>query len=706
MNSLQLPSFIRFGREICGDLEQAERREWWLANGRGAYASGTIAGTLTRRYHGLLVAPVRPPLGRMLVASKADATLLIDGSEIPLFSNRWAGGAIEPRGHESIESFHLDGRMPVWQFRAGTATVECRVWMEPGANTTYVAYRLSDTAKAAQLRIKLLVNARDHHGGMSPGGFDPQIIPTAQGLQVTVPDLLDLRLSARHGVIHPRRDWYENFDLPVERERGLPDSDSHLCVGEALLDLHPGEWSGVILSLHDEAAPESASHGANHYLEEAMRRFAAHDLAQLRRARAQMHEWADAPDWIDQLLLGADSFVFARPLVGAADGESVIAGYPWFGDWGRDTMIAMPGLTLATGRFDSARRILCTFARFVDQGMLPNVFPGSGEVPDYNTADAALWFIEAWRAYVAATDDVATLREQFEVLAGIIDWHVRGTRYGIGLDPADGLLRAGEASVQLTWMDAKVGDWVVTPRIGKPVEINALWFNALVAMAELARRVGLPADDYERRAAAAREGFQKFLDPHSGGLYDVIDGPDGVDGSVRPNQIFAVSLPASPLDAETQRKVVEICGRELFTSYGLRSLSHHHERYQGIYHGDVLQRDGSYHQGPVWAWLLAHFALAEYRVQGDAAAAMRRLEPLRDHLFDAGLGSISEILDGNAPHAPRGAPSQAWSVACTLEAWWRLKAAEQPEAPVTQPTIPASTLKPSQPLKGRVMAGA
>ncbi|MGH7053287.1 MAG: amylo-alpha-1,6-glucosidase, partial [Stellaceae bacterium] len=363
-----------------------------------------------------------------------------------------------------------------------------------------------------------------------------------------------------------------------------------------------------------------------------------------------------------------------RPVAGEALGRSVIAGYPWFGDWGRDTMIALPGLCLATGRCDDARAILETFARFVDRGMLPNVFPGTGEAPEYNTVDAALWFVEAWRAYVAESGDDAALARVFPVLAEVIACYRDGTRYGIAADPADGLLRAGEDGVQLTWMDARVGDWVVTPRIGKPVEVNALWHNALCAMAALAARLGRSADEYRAAAARAQAGFARFAMPAGAGLYDVIDGPGGPDPRLRPNQVFAVSLWASPLDPVMQRAVLDRVA-PLVTSYGLRSLAPGEPEYRGHYGGGVTERDGGYHQGPVWAWLLGPYALAHFRVHGDAAAALRLLRPLGDHLRDAGLGQVSEIFDGDPPHTPCGCPAQAWSVACALEAWWRLERA-------------------------------
>jgi 4-alpha-glucanotransferase len=673
-----LPDLIRFGREICGDLQQAERREWWLANGRGAYAAGTIAGTLTRRYHGLLVAPVNPPLGRHLVFAKADATLMDGDARFPLFANRWGGGAVDPGGYVHIESFRLDGRMPVWRFAVADAIIEQRVWMEPGAHTTYVAYRLLPGTLAQQrelrLEVALLANARDHHGSSRPRDFNAVIEADPTELRVHHPGWFTLTIKSHGGAIAPRHDWYDNFDLPVERERGLSDRDCHLCVGSARLRLREDEWTGIVASLNADASAD---------LGEALRRTQARDEGELKRARVQVPELAHAPAWIDQLVLAADSFVFARPLPDLPDGESeaeggvsIIAGYPWFGDWGRDTMIALPGLTLATGRLETCERILKTFARFVDRGMLPNVFPGAGDAPEYNTADAALWYIEAWRAYFEASGDHGGLRAAFSVLADIVDWHVRGTRHGICMDSGDGLLRAGEHGVQVTWMDARIGDWVVTPRIGKPVEINALWFNALCCMADFAAALKRDGSRYRGLADEARRGFQRFVNP-AGGLYDVIDGPEGDDATLRPNQIFAVSLAHSPLDAARQAEVVAQVGRHLLTSYGLRSVDAGHPQYRPHYVGGVWERDSGYHMGPVWGWLLGHYALAEQRVHGDATAAQARLEPLRDHLFDAGLGTVSEIFDGAPPHTPRGAPCQAWSVACALEAWWRLERAKQ-----------------------------
>ena len=655
-------SAIRFPRAICGDLGQAERREWWIANGLAAYAGGTIAGSLTRRYHGLLIAPVASPLGRRLLLAKADATAFAGSRAWPLFTNRWKSGAISPAGHVRIGSFHLDCSVPVWTYEIEDRQIEARIWMEPGAHTTYAAWRLLPDAGAPEngfsLRLTLLANNRDHHGTMLVGGFDPEI--RVQGDNLLVTDAgLSLSIRAPGGSVAPKRDWYRDFDLPVEKERGLDATDNHLCVGEATVPLVAGQWCGIVASLEPDPSSNLAS---------ALARRLDHDRAIVANALASSARMRNAPSWIARLALSADAFVFSRPIANQAEGKSVIAGYPWFGDWGRDTMISLPGLTLATGRPEIALRILRTFAGFVSEGMLPNLFPGAGDQPEYNTADASLWFFEAWRAYFAETEDENALREVFPVLSDMIEWHERGTRYGIGMDSTDSLLKAGVPGIQLTWMDVKIGDWVVTPRVGKPVEINALWYNALRIMSAFAARLGKP-DTFSAAAESARRSFARFVRPDGEGLYDVIDGPNGESASIRPNQIFAVSLPHSPLSSDAQASVVRVCRRHLLTPYGLRSLAPGEPGYRGAYEGDVRERDSCYHEGPVWAWLLGPFSLAAYRVTGDAALAEALLEPIRDALEDQGVGTIGEIFDGDPPYHPRGAPAQAWSVACTLDAW-------------------------------------
>jgi glycogen debranching enzyme len=685
------PSLLQtstLGRAVCGPLAQAERREWWLGNGRGAYAAGTVAGTLTRRYHGLLIANVHPPLGRMLLLTKADATLLAHGAEWPLFSNRWTGGAVEPRGHVHIESFRLNGRMPVWTFSVAGRRIEQRIWLTGGPDRVRCAWRLLNDGTALadepppRLRVDLLANARDHHQVTRSRSLSAAIELDPERLVLHWQDLpVQLMIQAVGGTLESASDWVERFDLPLERERGLEDSDNHLRVGRAELTLEPGRWCGIIAEADPLPTGEAGAEGLPDLdvpdldLDTAIRLHRARDRLLITSAcepSAGSAPLAGAPDWVRRLVLAADGFLIARPLPGLPDGASVIAGYPWFGDWGRDTMIALPGLCLATGRADVAKRILLTFARLIDGGQLPNLFPGDGAEAAYNGVDASLWYLEAWRAYVDETGDLEALEQAWPGLDAIVAAYRDGTRHGIAQDANDGLLRAGEPGVALTWMDAKVGDWVVTPRIGKPVEINALWYNGLSALAALAPQIDRDAKPFQALAEQAAIGMAAFVRDDGQGLLDLLDGPDGDDPAIRPNQLFAVSLPASPFPATVQAQIVDCCRRHLLTSYGLRTLAPSEPNYRGGYRGDVRARDGAYHQGTVWAWLLGHYAIAEHRVTGDAALAMSRLAPLADHLNDSGLGTIGECFDGDPPHHPRGAPAQAWSVACTLEAYWRL----------------------------------
>jgi predicted glycogen debranching enzyme len=390
---------------------------------------------------------------------------------------------------------------------------------------------------------------------------------------------------------------------------------------------------------------------------------------------------------LQQLTLAADQFIVDRldPDSPGTTGKTVIAGYHWFGDWGRDTMISLPGLTLSTGRPEDAADILRTFARYVTNGLLPNNFPDRpGVDPGYNTADASLWYFLALRAYQDASGDRLLVDDLLPILIDMVEAHLRGTRYHIGVDPADGLLHAGEPGVQLTWMDAKVGDWVVTPRMGKPVELNALWYNVLRILIRflLERGDEKRAGRYAALAEQVQSSFHKrFVRNGQASLADVVDGPDGDDLAIRPNQIFALSLPYPLLEGAAVRAVLDVVGRDLLTSFGLRSLSPDDPAYRGDYGGDQLKRDGSYHQGPVWTWLIGAYAMAHYRVHGDPEAALQVLYPFYHHLSDAGLGSVSEILEGDPPHLPRGCVAQAWGVAEVLRAWKELSAAREDGLP-------------------------
>jgi predicted glycogen debranching enzyme len=669
------PSEVDFGREVCCDLPAAESREWLVTNGIGGYAFGTIAGHQTRCYHGLLVAALQPPLGRILLVAKLDETARYASEEFELFTNRWADGTVAPEGYRNIERFHLEGTTPVWTFALADALLEKRIFMQSGSNTTYVLYRLVRASSPVELSIKVLADHGDEHC-VTVGWTQPMAVTAVErGLQVVAFEgATPFYVLSDSATALPATDWYRNFDLAVERARGLPDRTDHFFAGEFRTTIAPGGSLTIVAStaatpsLNGEAAFAKRQSETGALLD----RFFA---ANIGTARATSSE-------VQQLVLAADQFIAARPLDGAADAKTILAGYPWFNDWGRDTMIALPGLCLATGRPWLARSILRTFSSFVSEGMLPNQFPRAGEAPVYNTVDATLWYFEAVRQYFEATSDIGLLHELYPVLDGIMDAHVRGTRYHIHVDPADGLLYAGEPGVQLTWMDAKVGGRVVTPRIGKPVEVNALWLNAAAAMARFALTLGRNAARYEGLAERTRTGFARFWNSEKQFCFDVIDAPgsfDSKDAALRPNQILAVSLPETALAAEQQRAVVDVCARELLTSFGLRSLGRNEAGYRGRYAGSPEDRDDAYHQGTVWGWLLGPFALAHLRVYQNAGEAMSFLEPMFGHIQAAGLGTASEIFDGDPPFTPNGCIAQAWTVGETLRAWRTINAARHKE---------------------------
>jgi predicted glycogen debranching enzyme len=621
--------------------------EFLETNGLGGFASSTVVGMNTRRYHGLLVAALKPPVERFVLLSKIEETMVIDGVRFELTVNQYPG-VIHPTGDQYLVDFRLDP-FPVFRYRAGGVEIEKRLFLVHGENTVVVQYAQLSGAPC-QLDLRPLMAFRDYHSTTHRNGAWNASVDQLPGLASVQPyaDLPRLHLAHNAQEVAATGDWYLNFEYQRERERGL---DCHEDLFQPFVlryALQTGATAAVIASTEPSTVSilNAAEQAAQWTLAETDRRNAL-------RAAAPLHTRL-----VEALTLAADQFLVQRGAL-----KTVIAGYPWFSDWGRDTMIALPGLTLATGRYAVARDILRAFAQSVDQGMLPNRFPDAGELPEYNTVDATLWFFEAVRAYAeASSDDAFVQQELLPVLRDIVDWHERGTRYGIRMDPADGLLACGEPGVQLTWMDGKVGDWVVTPRAGKPVEIQALWYNALRIMEAL---TGEPK--YGAMALRAQANFQRqFWNAEADCLYDVVDGATR-DASVRPNQIFAVSLHYPILEGDRARQVVDVVERELLTPAGLRTLSPQDPQYKGRYEGGVWQRDSAYHQGTVWPWLAGPFFFAYLKTHPEPRAARLRaaswLEEFEVYLHNYCLGQFCEIADGDAPHMPRGCVAQAWSVA-------------------------------------------
>jgi predicted glycogen debranching enzyme len=657
------------GRSACANQAVATAREWLVTNGIGGFAGGTVGDVPTRRYHGLLFAALHPPLGRTLLLAKLDAAAEYDGQTYPLSANRWSGGTLDAGGLAHLDRFTLDGTVPTWSYVFSDACIERTIWMERGQNATYVRYTLQKASTPVTLTLKALVNARDYHALTQ--AYDLQEPVSIEGRTTRVrmyAGAAELVVQTDVGQVLPGDGWYYGFRLDAETERGLDDREDHFHAVTLRATLSQGETLTVTARSGAPADDPAASYDRQRGRDEAI----------LQRWRNTPGAFDGAPPWIERLVLAADQFIVERNTSGGS-GQTVIAGYPWFGDWGRDTMIALPGLALVTGRETVARDVLSTFAHFVDRGMLPNRFPDAGEAPEYNTVDATLWYVDAVRRYVEDTGDDALLEGVFPALEEIVAWHCGGTRYGIRVDQADGLLYAGEDGVQLTWMDAKVGDRVITPRTGKAVEINALWYNALVAISAFARQLGKPHEPYRTIADRTAASFGRFWNDATGYCYDVIDGPYGSDAAIRPNAVIAASLAHTPLTLAQRARIVHVAGKQLVTPYGLRSLSPNDPQYQGRYTGVPEQRDGAYHQGTVWPWLLGPFVGAHLAVHGDPVAAAAFLDGIEDLVVAYGVGSMAEIAEGDAPHRPCGCIAQAWSVGEILRAWHAIQIAKSPQ---------------------------
>src|SRR5579859_1704529 len=659
---------ISFDRATCTNLSEANRREWLETNGLGGFASSSITGLNTRRYHSLLIAATTPPTGRLALLSKLEETLIVEEKRFELSCNQYPG-VVHPQGYNYLKRFRLDP-FPVFTYEVEGIEIEKSLFRVHGENTTVIQYKLRGHApgnKECRLEVRPLISFRNYHSTTHENNAINREVKVIPGLASMTPyaGLPTLHLAHNATAIGTNGEWYRRFQYEVERERGLDYEEDLFNPGVLFFNLDQ-EKSAVIIASTEIHKAASAS--ALRKQELACRK----PLAQTAKLQGEL---------LTQLTRAADQFIVAR-----GEHQTVIAGYHWFTDWGRDTMIALPGLTLATGHFDIAKNILLEFSYHVDRGMLPNRFPDSGEAPEYNTVDATLWYFEAIRACLETTGDEVFVRDHlYPVLVDIIGWHVKGTRYGIHVDE-DGLLSAGTHNTQLTWMDAQHDNQCITPRNGKPVEVQALWYNALRTMEAFAARFGALAAQrrFEKMAALAYESFNRlFWNEKAGCLFDVV-GSAGPDASIRPNQVFAVSLPYPILEPEKSPSVLEVVERELLTPYGLRTLSPGDARYMGHYAGGPRARDDAYHQGTVWPWLLGPFITAYLKVHGESREARDKaakwIGNFEPHLRSAGLGQISEIFDGDPPHAPHGCIAQAWSVAELLRVAARLDNVDIPSS--------------------------
>ena len=657
-------------------------REWLVTNGLGGYASASVSGACTRRYHGLLIASLPAPLGRMVMISHFGEEIALPDESVVDFSGEELNEAhLDLHSANYLREFRLEAGLPVWHFVIGGCSIEKRIWMPHLQNTVHISYQYlcDNKERLIRLRLRPSMHFREHEAPVSLPMHKPYKVQ-ASGDQYEI--FTDAPIPPLRFHLHgPNAGFvldggrFKTLFYRIEQSRGYECRGPAWSPGYFRTSLRPGDTFSVIASTEPWETilaldPDQALRG-----ERSRRR------KLLEMARPEMRI-----GWPAQLTLAADQFIItpntrvgdaARAHAAGDDVRTVIAGYHWFTDWGRDTMISLEGLTLATGRHLEAGYILRTFAHYIKGGLIPNMFPEGENEGLYHTADATLWYFHAIEKYLAATGDRDTLVQLLPKLIDVVEAHVRGTRFGIGVDPLDGLLRQGEEGYQLTWMDAKVGDWVVTPRRGKAVEINALWYNALRLLENWVREESgeSEARKYSELATRVYASFnQQFWDEDAGYLYDVIE-QDGPDASLRPNQLFAFSLSYPVLEPTRWKQVLDVVQQYLLTPYGLRSLAPGHANYKAQYYGDLRARDAAYHQGTVWAWLIGPFIDAWLRVYPDDYQGARKLlHGFAYHLSDACIGSISEIFDADSPFNPRGCVAQAWSIAEVLRCWVKTNA--------------------------------
>lgn len=631
---------ITFNALQCQNYETSSQREWLITNGLGGYASSTVSGANTRRYHGLLVAALRPPTGRFVLLSKVEERVQIGDRELLLSANQYVG-TIFPQGYLHLERFDLHPVPTFTYYLSSESRLIKRIFMPHGANTVYLTWELRGDLPIHFTLSPLIAFKFYHHEMAAHPGF-----PLAVHFEPEQASVLydghfpPLRLMARDGSFQPSGHWYYRFEHLEELNRGLDYLEDLYNPCLIHFYLKPGERAELVCTVEATEPP-----------------FPDEALQAIETRQSDLIKQAGFRDPVLKLLtLASDAFCVKTP-----QRATIVAGYHWFTDWTRDTMISLPGLCLVTKRFDFAREVLESYLKYLDKGMMPNRFPDALEQPEYNTVDGTLWYFNAVYEYLSRRWDEEFAKIVLPVLKEIVEWHWQGTRHNIHLTE-HGLLYAGEPGWQLTWMDAKVGEEVITPRIGMPVEVNALWVNALCILEWLEQQLGRSGESYGRAAIAAAEQFkQVFWCERKGYFYDVV-GNGEPDDTLRPNQLLAISLPFAPATEDQARSALLQIQANLLIPFGVRTLSPDHPNYRGRYEGPVDFRDRAYHQGTAWAWLLGPFLTAYLKVTGDKMGARRMLRPLREHLREAGIGFISEIFSGDPPHEPAGCIAQAWSV--------------------------------------------
>lgn len=632
-------------KNTLSDLEASLELEWIETNGLGGWSSSTIIGTNTRRYHGLLVAATNPPVERKVMLSKLEEIIEVDGERFELGTNIYPNRTVHPNGFQYLQQFSKD-IFPKWKYDAGSIQLEKEIVMIYGENTVVVNYKVIRAASPFTLRLLPLVAGRDYHSLLNNATLPDSRFTFSGNTLHGRPDAAnDLYINVPGAQFAAHGEWFRNFQYPVEQYRGLDFQEDLFNPGTISITLNEGDQLAIVIST-------SNTNNKN----------GIELIEQERRRREALLNDHVADPALRQLVLAADQFIVKRD----KNLNTVIAGYHWFTDWARDTMISLPGLCLSTGRYDEARNILRAFANSVDEGMLPNRFRDGSEPPEYNNVDGTLWFFIAVYKYMNASGDKEfVLNELLPVLKSIIDWHHRGTRFNIRVQD-DGLLFAGERGQQLTWMDARIGDWVVTPRMGNPVEIQALWYNAQMIFAELLSLNGQSFDQYMVMLSAEKTRItfnERFWNEELGCLLDSIDENGIADSTLRANQLLAISLPFALMEGNQAQSIVSLVEKELYTPVGLRTLPVSHSQYIAKYGGDQWHRDSSYHQGTVWSWLLGPYVDALVKTNADREKIKSIVHHFSKHLEEGCIGSVSEIFDASPPHHPRGCCAQAWGVA-------------------------------------------